>query len=330
MRLRKFFTLKQHHLFAPFLTIGCICAQDLGVVISPVDYANKRSSISENKNKDDDTRFVPEEEQGLSPELLSGRLSRQDAYETGDDILPVINLADVRQRTKVYLYNDDGVMPNSVDLWKRAFGALSATFDLRPVTAADIQAGELQVARCDLFIMPGGAATPFHEKLTALGKEKIKNFAISGGKCLGVGAGAYFLSSSSKFTMPGNICIEREGVGLAQAIASGPLVAFEKTQFSQYGVSFPITYIQEAGKPRSSVFCNGGCSFDGHAKAAVIAETASGLNVVIQEAGNIVLSGVHPEFSASWVASSPHLVQEVLINSSRYLLKRILRSLSLI
>jgi glutamine amidotransferase-like uncharacterized protein len=241
------------------------------------------------------------------------------------------NSVDLHSLIRVFVYHDDGVMPNSQSLWEHAFAVIEGNFKLSFITAAMILDGKLSINSCDLLIVPGGRATPFHEKLQAMGKQKIKDFANQGGKCLGVGAGAYFLSSKSQFFLPGSTLMEREGVGLTDITASGPFSPVNKTKFSCGESAFQITYVQEKSKPSAFAFCNGGCFFKNHDKAIVIAQTQSGDAVVVKENDNIILSGVHPEFSeAHWIPDASPFHKAVLTQASHALLICILKELSLL
>ncbi len=233
---------------------------------------------------------------------------------------------------QVFVYNDEGVMPQTVALWEQAFAFLAGNFMLSFIKADTILSGKLNIDNCDLLIMPGGRATPFHQKLDTLGKEAIKKFVNSGGKCIGVGAGAYFLSARSTFCIPGSTCIEREGVGLSTVKAVGPFSPIKKTRFPSGGSAFQVQYMQEQyGDVSSFVFCNGGCVFENDYEVTVIAKTDSGHPVVVKQNDNIVLSGVHPEFSEEhWIPEASPFHKQVLTQSSRTLLVRILIELSLL
>ena len=49
------------------------------------------------------------------------------------------------------------------------------------------------------FVMPGGRATPYLEKLKTLGNQTISNYVANGGNFLGICAGAYYASRKVRF-----------------------------------------------------------------------------------------------------------------------------------
>ena len=234
---------------------------------------------------------------------------------------------------KVFIYNDDGVMEQSETVWTQAFFKIGRNFILSFITADMILKDNLKPENCHLFIMPGGRATPFHEKLGDIGKDKIKDFAKNGGKCLGVGAGAYFLSYKSEFWSHDGTYITRKGLDLIRTEARGPFSPINEEIFEGEGSLFDITYHQELHQKfnslRLSAFCNGGCFFRHHT-AAVIAATRSGEAVIIKHSDHIILSGVHPEFSSNWVSKADARQLNLLTEDSKTLLQCILKSLLLI
>ena len=77
-----------------------------------------------------------------------------------------------------------------------------------------------------LFVMPGGAATPFLQKLKTYGNDKIKDYVKNGGNYLGVCAGAYFACSKVLFEADiKELAIKRneELLGLVDVSAIGTL-----------------------------------------------------------------------------------------------------------
>ena len=104
-----------------------------------------------------------------------------------------------RMRTKVLIYRDYGVS-NLAHLTAE----LCAYFTPRGkmVDFTDAEAILKKDALDDsvaLFVMPGGAATPFIQKLHTLGRQKINNYVQRGGHYLGVCAGAYYACTSVEF-----------------------------------------------------------------------------------------------------------------------------------
>ncbi len=77
-----------------------------------------------------------------------------------------------------------------------------------------------------LFIMPGGAATPFLQKLKVQGNDKIRKYIANGGHYLGICAGAYYACSKVEFETdvePLAIVREHELLDLVDVSAVGTL-----------------------------------------------------------------------------------------------------------
>lgn len=77
-----------------------------------------------------------------------------------------------------------------------------------------------------LFVMPGGAATPFLQKLHVQGNEKIRTYIEKGGAYLGICAGAYYACSKIEFEkdVPElTIIRQKELLNLVHATAIGTL-----------------------------------------------------------------------------------------------------------
>ncbi|HCU06299.1 MAG TPA: hypothetical protein DIC42_01765 [Holosporales bacterium] len=362
MHLHNVAKFKSHHFLFLLISAGCTLngatesPYDDGVTQPPSLYTSK-VDLFDQRGEDGTSSVSSHQSQGASPPLASSSVQTtpmlspspipegvsvialpkeergSDEAEMDDQKTTAKLLHKLSPITKrvinVFVYNDDGVMPQTVALWEQAFAFIEGNFMLSFIKAGTILSGHLNTERCDLFIMPGGRATPFHEKLGVTGKANIKIFADNGGKCLGVGAGAYFLSSRSKFILPGGNSIERDGVGLAQTEAYGPFspIQSQKTKFTNGGSAFQVRYVQETYREESFVFCNGGCFFENH-EATVIAATELGEAVVIREANNIILSGVHPEFSPQWIPGASPFHRNALTQNSRDLLSRILRAFS--
>lgn len=96
------------------------------------------------------------------------------------------------QRQKILIYQDYGCSDVTY-----LFSALQEYFLPRGKVVGFTDSGEIlknnvlndEVA---LFVMPGGAATPFLQKLQTLGNEKIRDYINNGGNYLGICAGAYY------------------------------------------------------------------------------------------------------------------------------------------
>ena len=102
-------------------------------------------------------------------------------------------------RQKVLIYRDYGVA-DLTNLSK----ALELYFEPRGIQVDFTDASAiLKENALDenvlLFVMPGGAATPFLQKLYVQGNEKIRVYIEKGGAYLGICAGAYYACSKIEF-----------------------------------------------------------------------------------------------------------------------------------
>ena len=98
---------------------------------------------------------------------------------------------------RALLYSDAGADPFCTGCLA---GALADNgYDVRRVVAEDILAGKWQDG-CDLLAFPGGADRPYMDKLNGRGNDLIRDYVESGGRYLGVCAGAYYACRRIDFT----------------------------------------------------------------------------------------------------------------------------------
>ena len=100
---------------------------------------------------------------------------------------------------KVLIYQDYGCSDlSNLEKGLREYFVLSnLTIDY--TDAADILKNNALNSNVTLFVMPGGAATPYLQKLKTFGNEKIRNYVANGGNYLGICAGAYYACSQVEF-----------------------------------------------------------------------------------------------------------------------------------
>lgn len=102
-------------------------------------------------------------------------------------------------RNKVLIYQDYGCSDVNA-----LFKGLQEYFASKGKNVGFTDAGEILkndalTKEVALFVMPGGAATPFLQKLQTLGNEKIRKYISEGGNYLGICAGAYYGCSKVEF-----------------------------------------------------------------------------------------------------------------------------------
>ncbi len=105
----------------------------------------------------------------------------------------------IKERSKILIYYDEGCA-STFDLL-RVLGNYFGPKGLRvhrTTAEAIIKQNALNEEVAALFI-PGGAATPYMNKLRVLGNEKIREYVKNGGIYFGICAGAYYASKKVFF-----------------------------------------------------------------------------------------------------------------------------------
>ncbi len=204
---------------------------------------------------------------------------------------------------KIFIYSDKGVGMQSFFCARgclRGWG--NGKYAVKALSAAEVIEGSW-VNEEALFVMPGGASTPYSEKLKGEGINRIRDFVKNGGSYLGICAGAYFGAERTSFNkgMPDEIENECQ-TGLFKGTASGPV-------FPPYdpdsNAGCKAVEIDARGTGKFKVFYNGGCSFQAdegfkdYETVAVYSQKGNEVAVIFLPfgAGRVVLSGVHFEFS---------------------------------
>ena len=162
-----------------------------------------------------------------------------------------------------------------------------------------------------LIIIPGGAGQAIYKQLGEQGNQKIRNYVKSGGRYLGICAGAYYGAQETKFEIgrgkPYEINSDTNAAlrlypGIAQGVAYG-VGAF--IYQSEAGARIAKLSVSKESKANIAVYFNGGCYFvdtENTPSTKVIAHYAD-LNkqpaaIVQCQYGNgmAILSGVHFEY----------------------------------
>jgi biotin--protein ligase len=203
----------------------------------------------------------------------------------------------------VYLYSGPGA---AIESLSQTLATLQELV-LVPCTVHKIGFRELKggawTQDAALLVMPGGADIPYTKYLSGDGTTKIREFVEKGGSYLGICAGAYF--ASAKITFEAGNPFEVQGtreLKFFPGTAEGPVLA-PYDYNSNSGARVAELRVKGLKDPVFSHF-NGGCHFVGAEKIPGIIVHATygdtGKAAIIHMnigKGQVILSGVHPEFS---------------------------------
>ncbi|MBA2369163.1 MAG: hypothetical protein H0V82_09095 [Candidatus Protochlamydia sp.] len=168
-----------------------------------------------------------------------------------------------------------------------------------------------------LIIFPGGRDIPYHQALKGHGNRNLVEFVQGGGYYLGICAGGYYGCAAIEFEKDGplEVLATRE-LKFFPGIARGPAYGPGKFCYqSGQGSQIALLEIHNSPIPSASYF-NGGCIFDkaeNYAGISVMARYADieGQPAAIVKcsvgAGQAILCGVHPEYSAFNLFLKKHL-----------------------
>ncbi|KAF7730688.1 biotin holocarboxylase synthetase [Apophysomyces ossiformis] len=99
----------------------------------------------------------------------------------------------------ILVYSGPGTSSNSVlQTYTSMKSLLGHAYDIIKVDA-DVLKKEPWEEGCSMLILPGGRDTPYCNELCGQANARIRNFVHSGGRYLGLGAGAYYASKAIEF-----------------------------------------------------------------------------------------------------------------------------------
>jgi glutamine amidotransferase-like uncharacterized protein len=157
-----------------------------------------------------------------------------------------------------------------------------------------------------LFIMPGGADSPYAKKLNGKGNQNIKKYVQDGGAYLGICAGSYYGSSYVEFDKGGELEVvaERE-LAFFPGKAIGPILAKYNYEDNSGALAANVV-IRLHDEKIDFIGCfyyNGGGYFElkkeSGENVSVVGYYQNHLPAIIHisfEKGNVILSGVHFEY----------------------------------
>ena len=220
----------------------------------------------------------------------------------------------------VLIYRDYGVG----DLTNLERG-LKAYFEPRDVSvdftdAASILKENVLTSDVLLFVMPGGAATPFLQKLKVQGNDKIREYIYRGGHYLGICAGAYYACSNVEFETdikPLSIVRNHELLDLIDVSAVGTLHnelrirPYMKNEASGATVRLKwaddeIHFAHYHGGPK---FVSNHANYEVLACYADIEQEPAAIIAKNYGLGRVVLSGVHFEDSGNDLKKALHALR---------------------
>lgn len=208
-------------------------------------------------------------------------------------------------KNKVYIYNDDGVSPESLEHTLSTFKKIvEPKYSISTLNADAVKEGEwMQDAA--LFVMPGGADLPYVEKLNGTGNQNIKLYVSSGGSYLGICAGAYYACAYVEFDKGGELEVlgDRE-LQFFQGKGIGPILA-PYNYMDQSGARAAHITLQLDNLKQITSFYNGGGYFENafsFSNTKVLGCYENSLPAMVHisyKSGNVILSGVHFEYDWS-------------------------------
>ncbi len=244
-----------------------------------------------------------------SPEDLSssffGESSQRGEHVRIDKVSNQIDLS------KVILYSGAGVSERSLieipDTMQSTFGDPKYKLHIESVGPEIFDSPNFG-QDTSLLIIPGGADLPYVQDLQGKRNEAIRNYIMSGGRVLGLCAGAYYLSKYVEFDKGGPLEVEgsRELVCFP-GTARGPVFGPYHVGSDEGGRAVGLIWTGPEKPPANlTTYFDGGCEFvdaDKFPNVTVLAryKDVPGNPAAIVEIkiglGKVILSGVHPDLN---------------------------------
>src|SRR5688572_21159442 len=103
------------------------------------------------------------------------------------------------QTTNILIYSGLGVGPKSLANTVSMLSSLASEDYVIKTVVPDTIISRDWLENTALLVMPGGADSPYMEKLAGVGNQNIREYVQNGGKYLGICAGAYYAADSIEF-----------------------------------------------------------------------------------------------------------------------------------
>ena len=205
----------------------------------------------------------------------------------------------------ILIYTDKGTCPLSVKCLLNSLSQLSKYYQLKTIDSQFLSIQEWE-SDASLLIMPGGRDVPYHQELKGNPNKKIQNFVRNGGAYLGLCAGAYYACSTIEFEKGHPLeIVEKRELSFFPGIAQGPAYGAGKFAYNSSSGAL-IAPLMLSTSEHSSAYFNGGCLFTPTTESITILAKYEDLPkqppaIIYTQFGNgnVVLSGVHPEFTSS-------------------------------
>lgn len=198
-----------------------------------------------------------------------------------------------------------------------------------------------------LLIFPGGRDIPYHQALQGNKNQSIIDFVQNGGSFLGICAGGYFGSAAIEFERDGPLEVlgSRE-LKFFPGIARGPAYGPGKFSYrNQCGAQIAKLIVDSVSiSSTSAAYYNGGCAFvdaEAYERVSILArysdiqdQPAAIVKCKVGD-GQVVLSGVHPEYSAhyseaeKWINGDNFVALKEIERERRTLFMKILGQLNI-
>lgn len=219
----------------------------------------------------------------------------------------------------IYVYDDAGASQESV---KQTINTLKesipSNYSVERINAAEVLKNQW-TKHAALFVMPGGAATPYAKKLNGLGNEIIKNYVNNGGSYLGMCAGGYYGSKIIEFDRGGPLeIITTAELSFFPGKAIGPVLAPYNYKNNSGARAALIKLNLPNNKSLTHFYFNGGAYFQNAAAYPNVTvlgfyQTQNRLLPAILKInygkGVVILSGVHFEYSTKLLdKNDPYLI----------------------
>lgn len=227
----------------------------------------------------------------------------------------------------VLVYNGPGAGTRSVQSTIHSLrAALNASITVGTIDPATLVRGEWR-GECRLLIIPGGADLPYCKYLNGAGTRIIRDYVESGGRYLGLCAGAYFACKRVEFELgtPLEVQGDRE-LAFYPGIALGSLYPGFRYESEEGAVAATIQYTDQSTGTGTSTpqkwkeckdYVNGGPTFINYDNSkpanyevlATFSDHVNGSNGIPATAalacdvglGRAILCASHPELATSWL-----------------------------
>jgi biotin--protein ligase len=232
----------------------------------------------------------------------------------------------------ILIYSGPGVGPKSLANTVAMLSSLvAASYEIK-IVGPDTIIGRDWLENTALLVMPGGADSPYMEKLAGVGNQNIREYVQNGGKYLGICAGAYYAADSIEFAKGDSrleVVAERE-LKFYPGIVQGPTYAgFDYEPPQNIAGMRAAKIFWQAAQPFASnrefvVYYNGGGHFvtaEQYPQVTILASydsetpNQSTNHAAIIEckygSGTAILSGLHFEWGADSLEATEQRLHKI-------------------